>query len=186
MTKTATASFGRNYKWLIDKSVDDTLIEIAEGGTATFNYSVKVTPNGYTDSTWAVAGKITVANPNGFAVSGVNVTDTIDNGGACTVTGGTNVTVPANGNVVLDYSCTYAAAPSPAAGTNTATATWSKATYDTPNGSASGTASVDFSSVTPTDTNKTITVVDDKTDPANPVTLAPGTGRMATYLHLLA
>jgi hypothetical protein len=161
VTKTATASFGRTYKWLIDKSVDKTQINIADGGTATFNYSVKVTPNGYIDATWAVAGKITVANSNAFAVSGVSVTDAIDNGGSCTVAGGTNVTVPANDNIVLDYSC--------------------KATYDTPNGSASGTAGVDFSTVTPSETNKTITVVDDKTDPANPVTL--GTWNWADGEH---
>ncbi len=42
--KTATAPTTGTYKWLIDKSVDDTRIEIAEGGTATFNYTVKVTP----------------------------------------------------------------------------------------------------------------------------------------------
>ncbi len=144
---------------------------------------MKVTPEGYTDSAWAVAGKITVANPNGFDVAGVNVTDAIDNGGSCSVAGGTNVTVPKNSSVVLDYTCTYAAAPSPAAGTNTATATWDKATYFTPNGSASGTAGVDFSAVTPTESNKTITVVDDKTDPANPVTLGTSdyhTGRSST------
>jgi hypothetical protein len=172
VTKTATASFSRLYKWLIDKSVDKTQINIAEGGTATFNYMVKPAPDGYTDSAWVVNGKITVANSNAFDISGVNVTDAIDNGGAsCTVTGGTNVTVPANGSIVLDYSCTYAVAPVVNAGTNTATAVWDRAAYDTVNGSASGTANFDFAIVTPAGTNKTVKVVDDKTDPANPVTL---------------
>ncbi len=41
VTKTAAGTFDRTYKWLIDKSVDDTRIEIAQGGKATFNYSVK-------------------------------------------------------------------------------------------------------------------------------------------------
>ena len=161
--------------------MDKTEIDIAQGGTATFNYSVKVTPNGYDDSAWAVSGKITVTNPNAFAVSGVDVTDAIDNGGVCSVTSGTNVTVPASGSVELDYSCTYAAAPSPAAGTNTATATWTSSALYSPNTSASGTASVDFSAVTPSETNKIITVVDDKTDPLHPVTL--GTWNWADGEH---
>ncbi|MCU0485787.1 MAG: hypothetical protein MUC85_06700, partial [Anaerolineales bacterium] len=171
VTKTATAAKQRTYNWLIDKSVDDTLIEIAEGGKATFNYTVDVTPNGFTDSVWVVTGKITVNNPNSFDVAGVNVTDSINNGGVCTVTNGTGVMVPANSSVELDYSCTYASAPTADSGTNTATATWDAASYYTPNGSASGTAGVDFSVVTPSEVNKVITVVDDKTDPLHPVTL---------------
>ena len=157
-------------------------IEIAEGGTATFNYTVKVTPDGCTDSGWAVSGKITVANPNAFAIAGVSVTDAIDNGGACTVTGGTNVTVPADGNVVLDYSCTYAAARSPTAGTNTATATWDAddlqhAERARPSARRALTSRLSRLS----ETNKTITVIDDKTDPANPVTL--GTWNWADGEH---
>lgn len=166
--KTAVPAFSRTYKWLIDKSVDDTRIEIAEGGTATFNYSVKVTPDGYTDSSWAVKGEITVHNPNTFDVAGVNITDAIDNGGTCTVVDGSNLTVPAGGDLVRAYSCTYTGALStPPAGTNKATATWDAATYNTSSGSAVGTAAVGFATATYLETNKTITVVDDKTDPAN-------------------
>ncbi len=94
---------------MIDKSVDKTFIDIAAGGTATFNYTVKVTPDGYVDSGWAVAERSRLPTPMALPIAGVNVTDAIDNGGTCTVTGGTNVTVPANGNVALDYTCTYAA-----------------------------------------------------------------------------
>jgi hypothetical protein len=171
VTKTATPSLGRTYHWLIDKSVDQTEVNIADGDTAEFNYTVEVTPDGYTDTGWAVNGQITVSNPNAFDISGVDVTDTIDNGGTCTVTNGTNVTVPANDSVVLNYSCSYASAPSPLNGTNTATATWDKDAYYTPNGSANNTASADFNSASLTETNRVITVVDDKTDPLNPVEL---------------
>jgi hypothetical protein len=162
VTKTATPAFDRLYKWQIDKSVDDTRIEIAEGGSATFNYNVKVTPDGYVDSNWNVSGQITVTNPNDFAISGATVSDEVSNGGTCTVTGGSNMTIPANDSVVLDYSCTYAAAPTVAAGNNTATAVWDKAAYFTPNGSATGTAAVNFAAPA-AEINKTITVVDDKT-----------------------
>lgn len=171
VTKTATPSLGRTYNWLIDKEAEDTQIEIAEGGTATFNYTVTVTPKGFSDTGWAVNGEITVTNPNAFDVAGVNVTDSIDNGGSCTVTNGMNVTVPANDDVVLDYSCTYASEPTSMTGLNTAEATWDKDAYYTPLGSASGTAGVDFGTATVAETNRVITVVDDQTDPSNPVTL---------------
>src|SRR5258708_30102865 len=77
-----------------------------------------------------------------------NVTDAVDDGGSCVVTGGTGVSVPAGSSVDLSYSCTYASAPTPSAGTNTATATWNKAASFTPDGSAKGTAT--FAFATPT------------------------------------
>src|SRR5262249_26898608 len=94
VSKTATGSFTRTYKWLIDKSVDKTSVNIADGGTATFNYEVKVTPNSYTDSAITLGGTITVSNPNDFEDIVANVTDSLDQGGTCSVTGGSNVTIP--------------------------------------------------------------------------------------------
>ena len=167
VSKTAAGTFDRTYKWLIDKSVDDTRIEIAEGGTATFNYLVKVTPNGYTDSNWTLAGKITVTNPNDWEAITADVTD-VYNGGVCTVSGGTAVVVPAGKSVLLDYSCAFASQPL-YKGINTATATWDKAAYFTPTGTASGTADVTIG--LKGETNRTVTVIDDKTNPASPVTL---------------
>src|SRR5262249_17767629 len=64
VSKDATPSFTRTYHWMIDKSVDKTRIEIAEGGTATFNYTVSVSHDNGTDSGWTVSGNITVHNPN--------------------------------------------------------------------------------------------------------------------------
>jgi hypothetical protein len=98
------------------------------------------------------------------------VTDAVKNGGLCAVTGGTGVSVPASGSITSNYTCTYASAPSPASGTNTATAAWNKTTFATPTGSASGTAGVAF--ITPTTKiNQTITV----TDTFNGVTTTLGT-----------
>ena len=181
VSKTAFASYTRTYKWLIDKSVDQTKIQVGNG-TATFNYSVKVSPNGYTDSAWVVNGEITVQNPNVKTTIVADITDVVNNGGTCVVTGGTQVTVPkatldnktdvlTPGEVTRSYTCTYTAAPNPLDGLNIATATWSRNNYGTPHGSASGSAQVKFSTATITETNKTITVKDDKTNPANPVTL---------------
>ena len=104
VSKTATATKTRTYKWLIDKSVDKTRVEIADGDKATFNYTVDVTPNGYTDSNHKVSGLITVSNPNYFDVTGVDVTDALDQGGSCSVTGGTNATIVAGGSKIFASS----------------------------------------------------------------------------------
>src|SRR5947207_11214546 len=121
VSKTATPYFTRTYTWGIAKSVNKTLVEQLGGGTATFNYTVNVNETGYTDSAWTVTGKITVSNLNDWEAITANVTDAVDNGGTCTVSGGTGVSVSASGSATLDYSCTFSTGSS---GTNTATATW--------------------------------------------------------------
>jgi hypothetical protein len=157
--KTASPSFTRTYGWKITKAVAEPSTITLSGGTATFNYTVNATGDGYVDSAWVVTGKITVTNPNDWEAITANVTDAVDNGGVCTVTNGTGVSIPAQGSVTLDYSCTYALAPSPAAGVNTAKATWDNSVFSTPNGSAVGTAGLTF--VNPTkEIRKTITVTD--------------------------
>src|SRR5262249_36917003 len=42
VSKTATPSFTRTYKWTINKSVDHTQQNIPDGSSATFNYTVAV------------------------------------------------------------------------------------------------------------------------------------------------
>jgi hypothetical protein len=158
VTKDATPSFKRTYNWNIQKSVDKTLVEQI-GGSATFNYTVVVNETGFIDSDWQVTGTIHVHNPNDWEAITANVTDAVNNGGSCTVTGGNNVSIPANGTVDLTYTCTYSSAPSPSSGTNTATATWDKTTYSTPTGSASGSSPFAFTTPT-TRVNQTITVSD--------------------------
>jgi hypothetical protein len=158
VSKTASPAYKRTYNWNITKAVDKTLIEQV-GGSAVFNYTVVASETGFTDSDWTVTGKITVSNPNDWEDIVANVSDAIDNGGSCSVTGGANVTVPKSGSVTLDYACTYAAAPSPAAFKNTATATWTSSTYFTPSGSATGTATGAFGDPT-TKVNQTIHVTD--------------------------
>jgi hypothetical protein len=154
VSKTANTSFTRTYTFGISKSVDQTEIDIVAGGTATFTYTVSVKHDAGTDSGWLVSGTITVTNPNTWEAITANVADSIDNGGGCTVTGGTNVVVPkavdpfTPSSVSLPYTCTYSSAPSPLSGTNTATATWDSSAYYTPTGSASGTAAYAFTTPT--------------------------------------
>lgn len=157
VSKTAAPSFTRTYAWDIYKNVDATTASIALGGSATFNYTVGVTHDAGTDSAWALAGDITVSNPNAFPVAGVNISDAVPNG-TCTVTDGTNLTVPANGSISRAYSCVFASAP--AGNSNTATATWDAAIYNTPNGSASGSATYDFGAATPSIVNTSVSVTD--------------------------
>ena len=157
-SKTATPAFKRSYAWAIKKSVDKTLIAQA-GTSAAFNYTVLASETGYTDSAWTVTGTITVNNPNDWQAITVDVTDAISNGGVCVVTGGSSLVVPISGSATATYTCTYAAAPSTSAFTNTATAAWDKAAFYTVNGSASGTKAGAFT--TPTSkANDMITVTD--------------------------
>ena len=175
VSKTATASKDRLYKWLIDKSVDETRIDIAFGGTATFNYDVTVTPNGYEDSGYVLGGTITIVNPNDWEDVTVGVADTLDLGGSCAITEAGPYVVPADDLLVLHYTCTSDGSTTK----NTVDVTWDKDTYHTPTGSATNFAAVSFA--LDMVTNKVITVIDDKTDPAHPVTL--GTWDWADGAH---
>jgi len=159
LSKTATPSFTRTYNWNVSKNVDKTTVDIASGGSATFNYTVGASQTGVTDSGWQVSGTITVHNPNDWEAITAKVTDAVDDGGTCAVTGGASVSVPAGGSASLPYTCTYASAPSPSSGTNTATATWDKSAASTPDGSATGTKTFAFTAPT-TGVNKTVTITD--------------------------
>ncbi len=158
--KTATGTFDRAYQWKIAKSIDESssTVTIGPGGSATFNYNVQVDQTGFTDSNWKIAGKITVKNPNGIAITGVTVTDSFE-GTTCTVTGGTGVTVPANGQVVLDYTCALSTQPAYTGKNNVATATWNKI-FNLPSTSATGQVGVTFNP--DKKTNATVTVKDNK------------------------
>ena len=157
VSKTATPSFTRTYRWDIAKAVDQTKVYIAAGGTATFVYTVNVAHDAGTDSLWAVNGTIHLANPNDWEAITVNLADAVDNGGTCSLT--PVVTVPASGTMDVPYSCDWASAPFTAGGTNHATATWSAAEFFTPSGEANGQAQ--FSFTTPTSlVNDNVTVTD--------------------------
>ena len=126
MTTDATPLISRDVIWDVTKDVDQSQIDIAPDGTATFDYTVSVTHEIGPDSGWWVYGVIHVRNPNAFEVAGVQVSDAVDDGGSCTVEGDAvhTVTITTNNFVDLNYTCTYLSAPDPSSGTNTATVTW--------------------------------------------------------------
>ncbi len=133
---------------------------------------------GFTDSACQVTGSITVNNPNTFDVAGVTVTENGDGVGTCTLdinglASLTGVTVPAGGSKSYTYTCTYAS--NPGSGTNQASASWTAATYNTPDSSASNTAGYTFGAPT-NPVNKTITVTDTYwTNLPTPTTVTLGT-----------
>jgi hypothetical protein len=166
VSKTATPTFTRTFNWSIQKLADKTQVE-QSGGSITFNYTVNVVETGFTDTNWQVNGAITVANANAFAITGVNVSDAVDDGGNCVITdgnGGLNETVPGGGSLNLPYTCTYSSQPAyNVTANNTATATWDGTKFHTADSSATGGASFVFNSGSagnPSNVNQTITVTD--------------------------
>jgi hypothetical protein len=170
VSKTAATSFTRTYGWSIVKQVDNTKVTIDPWASATFHYTVTMTHDTGTDSAFAVAGTITVNNPNNWEAVTANVADTIDNGGSCTVTGGTSVVIPASGSVQLPYSCSFNS--NPVSGTNTATATWNSATSYTPHATMSGTAGYTFGA--PTTVKGKCFTATDTFNGGSPLTLGVG------------
>jgi uncharacterized repeat protein (TIGR01451 family) len=124
VTKTATPSYSLTYNWAVLKSATPARVTTSADQT-TISYNVSVTRTGPIESSFAVTGTITVTNPNDTAATGVDVTDAIVDGPACTVTGGTNATIPAGGSVNFSYRCALATKTD---GVNQATATWSGGT----------------------------------------------------------
>jgi hypothetical protein len=194
VAKTATPGFTRTYSWSIAKCAEDPNPTSCVGtptkvdqvsGTVTFTYKATATETGFNDSGFTVSGTITVTNPNTFDVSGINVTDDDSvNGGTCSVTSGTNVTVSAGKSALFSYTCSYSS--NPTGGTNTATATWSSATYPSiPDTSAQGQQAFTFGGPTST-VDPTITITDCFNGTVSLTTGAcSGTGSVATTLGTL-
>jgi hypothetical protein len=125
-----------------------------------------VTKGAGVDSDWLVTGKITVTNPNDWESIEVDVADLIEaeTNAECTVEGGENVVIPASGSEEFAYECKYSAAPASEEQTNKATATWDPEEASTPNGEESGTAAINWGSVSPTLVDNCLKEVTDTVD----------------------
>jgi uncharacterized repeat protein (TIGR01451 family) len=125
-----------------------------------------------------VHGSIAVTNPNVNSVANVTVTEKgVDNGGVCVLNGsGAIGTLNQNQSASVDYTCTYAAAPSPAAGTNTAQVTWTMPSSGNPQTTQTGTVTQAFAFGAPTTVVHDGVNVGDIFDGAAPATLADGAG----------
>jgi LPXTG-motif cell wall-anchored protein len=169
--KNVVVSLTRTYAWDIAKSVDETVRTVDENGQATFEYTVEVTPGAATDSDWAMEGEIDVTNPNSRDVT-ATVTDVPSfDGASCTVTGGVDATIPANSTKTFDYTCSFSEDGPFITGSNKAAVTWDADEAASPGSSAEYTAPITEADWDKTLVNDTITVIDDMTDPENPVEL---------------
>jgi hypothetical protein len=160
--KDASTSFTRTYNWTIDKSADQSTLTLATGEQLLVNYSVAVDAT-YTDSDWAVSGKIYIHNPAPMAANLTAVSDLVSPDIAANVDC-PSLIVPARETL----ACTYSAdLPDASSRTNTATATLQNYDYDyemnaTEDGTTnlSGTADVDFSNATINEVDECINVSD--------------------------
>lgn len=165
VSKDATPSFTRTYQWNINKAVNGPST-IDTSGPATANYTVSVSHDAGTDSDWQVTGKVHVTNPNNWEditlAGSQGLVDSIDNGGSCTFDNGdpSGTVIKAGATMDFPYTCTYSQAPSQSAFTNTATASWDANAADTADSSAQGTASGDFSNVSPKIVDGSVSVDD--------------------------
>jgi hypothetical protein len=99
----ASGSYTKTFLWSIDKTVDRPWIARA-GDTAPLNYGVTTTNTGYDLSAIAVAGAVTVTNPNTVARPLADLAVTPDLG-ACTLAAPTEV---APGDTVVPFACAVA------------------------------------------------------------------------------
>lgn len=171
VSSNAAASFDRTYHWDLDKGVDSNSKDADASGEANFDYTVEATPDGSTDSAWALSGEIEVSNASTGALT-ASVTSGLDVGGgaACSVDGGVNAVFTAGQTRTFDLECTFTSEPA-YNGTRTVTVAWGGGT------TISTTAPVTFT--VDGETDRTVEVRDDKTDPANPVTLGQATWNAA-------
>jgi uncharacterized repeat protein (TIGR01451 family) len=192
LSKTAEPSYTRSFDWTIAKSVDQTAVTTS-ADTATFNYTVVATKSAATDSGWQVTGAITVTNPNVYTVTDVLIAEQgVDNGGVCTLNStGAIGTLVQGQTASVGYTCTYAALPAPAAGTNTANVTWTlPASGETPASPQTATVTQAFLFGDPTTTLHNAVNVADSFDGAALVGLDGGTAITAsktfTYARTVA
>ena len=186
-TTTATPAFTHTYNWGISKTVDKNKVETYEGESAAFKYTVSVTHDGGMDGGWEVPGEISVNNPNKAAVTGINVTDAINDANAnCTVTSGSGATLPAESVVKFPYSCTYSAAPEQSSETDTGTVKWPAQTLSDGSeltaGDTTPTASVGWSATTPTIVDGSAGISDTLAGPLGSVSYTEGPKEFA-YEH---
>ena len=166
-TKNAHPSFGRTFDWTVKKEVSldgvtyqDANVDLSQfvGDSSTLHWRITPTRGAGTDSGFAVTGTITIHNGSTLNATGVTVGDAISGPIAATVdcdpgTVGNQTTL----NIAAGTSgtCTYSASlPDSTTRLNTATATLFGIGY-------SGTASIDFTGVTPTTTDATATLTGD-------------------------
>jgi len=165
VSKDADESWTRTYSWTIDKSADQSELTLSTGQTFSVGYSVEVDAT-YSDA-YSVSGAISIYNPAPIDAVITDISDIISPG-SITATITDNPTFPytlkAGDTLTVHYTADL---PDDSSRTNTATATLQNYDYDpdevaTVSGTTdfSGTAAIDFSSVTMTEVDESVDVSD--------------------------
>jgi len=168
VSKDAQTSYTRTWNWTIDKTANQSSLTLATGEQISVNYEVEVGASS-TDSDWAVAGTISVANPHPTEAMTVSLADSVD-GTAATLACEGSLTVPAGSTGTCNYSADLTDA-SPR--TNTATATLNDIDF-------TGTADVKFGDPTVIK-DECITVDDDSVEGILGVVCAADAPKTYTY-----
>jgi hypothetical protein len=154
VSKTADTSYARTWDWTIDKVGDQTDLTLSVGQQFLVNYEVTVDAS-YIDSDWAVAGTITINNPDpDYPATITGVEDMLSLSGAAPVDCGVSFPyiLASGGELVCSYALDL---PDAINQVNTATVTTTGMV-----GGGSATANVTFGAPT-TVTDECIDVSDD-------------------------
>lgn len=168
ISKTASTSFDRTYKWTIDKIGDQSDVTVNIGGSVPVNYTVKVGVDQGSDSNWKVNGTVTIKNPAPMAATINSITDVVSPDMAASLTGLPTFpyTLAAGETLTLTYNATL---PNALQRINNATLTQQNYVYSyagppTAGGTTdySATADVIFGSTPTRLIDESINVSDDK------------------------
>jgi hypothetical protein len=137
VSKDGAGTYDKTWAYNVVKTSDAASVVRTSATTFTINYTVTATRTGPTLSNFAVAGTITVSNPNLGAVTLSSLTDALSDGTSCTVDVSGGLSIPA-GALVSDvmvpgtkqypYSCSLSTTTVPTELSNKVTAAWATQT----------------------------------------------------------
>ncbi len=175
VSKTCEPSYKRTWDWDITKECTPSSLRLSPGESYPIDVAIKVCEKGYTDSDFAVSGKITVKNPCSDDAVIEGISDIVSPDIAATVTecdGSPAVfpfTLPAG---QTHEWCYHAALPDKSTRTNTATVT---TTADSAvDGNVSDPCTIDFTNVPPADEIDECVTVSDEHCVTTPVEICVG------------
>ena len=165
VTKDAATSRRREWEWSIEKSADQSSLQLSANELLQVNYQVTV--NAQSTDSLAVTGKITVDNPAPIDAILTGITDSMTSDLTATVSCG-SISFPYTLAAGTHLDCTYSRTlPNEDTRTNTATATLQNHSFDSAgvpigNGTTgfSGTADVSFASPTTEEIDECVDVND--------------------------
>lgn len=153
LSQTAGTSLSRQYLWGIDKFSPVSELLLEPYNSEYVDYTVTMSVAGTQDTNLKITGSVTVANPNPTADLTGDLTGQVAPDAPLTLTDCTNpVTIPAAGSLTCNFE---AVPPTSAPGASTATFSFNSLNFTT-------SVPYDFNNGTKTETDRCVTVTDDK------------------------